>query len=104
MSRPCPFHKRKNEHIETVEDPDGNPLQRCMVCGAFGPDFENEVGACWETRAEDEEQGARDPSDDWEETLRERERQEYEQGKDDVEEWRLHQLAQQEGDDDGQPD
>jgi len=55
MMRPCPFHKKDNEHIETIEDPDGNFIQRCMICGAFGPDFENDVQANWNTRSDDEE-------------------------------------------------
>jgi hypothetical protein len=47
----CPFCGAGRIDIEDIEDPDGNFIQRCMRCGAFGPDFENEQDAKWNTRS-----------------------------------------------------
>lgn len=50
----CPFHASTPADVEIQEDADQNTIHRCMVCGAFGPDYGNEVGATWNTRAPQE--------------------------------------------------
>lgn len=45
-SSDCPFCGAAD--VEETEDPDGRPIHRCMVCGAFGPDFDS--GFTWTDR------------------------------------------------------
>lgn len=52
--KPCPFCGCKVIELTVVEDPErGNPVLKCVMCGAFGPDQARtgeDAATLWNTR------------------------------------------------------